>query len=192
MGQAKLRGSFEERKTSAGDRPAKESKAEARRREMLARREVPEGHLGVAVLEKGVLIAVHHFPAADFVEGRAIVSSGAVAKMKGILKGDPSTDPRAFHYLRHAGLDRLRARQHAGFGFLLWTVVNDPEVGPQVAASISTMLTEKGGGSLMLVAAEGRLLMMVGDQFPSDIEKPDLTKAGAFSLYSVPLTYSKR
>lgn len=190
MGQAKLRGSLMERIAAAGDRPAKESKAEARRREMLARREVLEGHLGVAVLEKGTLIAVHHFPAADFAEGRAIVSGSTIAKMKGLLRGDPSTDPRAFHYLRHVGLDRLRAHQHAGFGFLLWTVVNDPEVGPQVAASISTMLTEKGRGTLMLVATEGRLHMMVGDEFPADLEKPDFDEASV--VYPVMLTYNMR
>jgi hypothetical protein len=192
MGQAKRRGNLDERIAVAGDRPAKESKAEARRRQMLERREVPDGYLGIAVLERGVLLAVHHFPVADFAEGRAIVSTGAVGKMKGILRGDPSTDLRAFHYLRHAGFDRLRAHQHAGFGFLLWTVVNDHQVGPEVAAFISTMLSEKGRGTLMLVAADGKLEMIVGDEFPGDLEKPDQAQSGASAIYSVPLTYDLR
>lgn len=176
---------------TAKERSPKESKAETRRREMLERRAVPDGHLGVAVLEKGVLLAVHHFQIDNFTEGRAIVSSGAIDKMKGILRGNPSTDPRAFHYLRHAGLDRLRAHQHAGFGFLLWTVVNDHQVGPQVTASITTMLAEKGRGTLMLVAANGQMHMIVGDELPEDLENPDLSLGGSVATYSVPLTYDR-
>lgn len=192
MGQAKRRGDFEARRATATERAPKESKAEVRRREMLERREVPEGHLGVAVLEKGVLLAVHHFHADDFAEGRAIISTAAVSKMKGVLKGDPSTDPRAFHYLRHAGLDRLRARQHAGFGFLLWTVINDRHVGPQVAAGVTAMLAERGRGTLMLVAADNQLHMIIGNEFPEDLEKPKLSHAGSIAAYSVPLTYDLR
>jgi hypothetical protein len=192
MGQAKLRGTLVERMATAAGRPPKETKAEARHREMLERRDVPQGCVGVALHEKGVLVAVHHFAAEEFAEGRAIAATAVVSKMKGILKGDPATDERAFHYLRHAGLDRLRARQHIGFGFLLWTVVNDPQAGQAVMGRIGRELAENGRAALMLTAVEGSLTMAVGAEFP-DLENPAQAEASdARMVETVPLSYSLR
>jgi hypothetical protein len=188
MGQAKLRGSLDERRAAAEGRSAKPTKDELRLQELLSRREVPEGRIGVAVHEKGKLIAVHHFPVEDFVEGRVIPASGVVQKMKGVLKGDPTVDAKALHYLRHAGLDRLRSRSHQGWGFLLWTVVNDPEVGAQIRERLAAVVAEKGRAALMLVATDGSLDMIAGEEFP-DLERPDVAPAAGRTVHSVGHVY---
>lgn len=192
MGQAKLRGSLSERIAAAAGRDPKPTKDELRMQEMLSRQDVPEGYVGVAVHEKGRLVAVHHFPVEDFAEGRAIPSSLAVQKMKGVLKGDPTVDPKAFHYLRHAGLDRLRARQHVGWGFLLWTVVNDPQIGAQVTERIRAEVERAARAGLLLVAVEGGLTVAAGSGLP-DLKDPEGLAASADRMVAtVPLTYSLR
>ena len=190
MGQAKLRGSLQDRIAAAGDKPKRETKEEIRLREMLAKgASIPEGHIGVAVHEKGTLIAVHHFAKQAFQEGAAIPSTQAVSKMKGILRGDPSTDSKAFHYFRHAGFDRLRARQFIGFGFVLWTLINDPEIGEAVRARIEEVFSAHGHVAVMLVADGQKLHVLVGDAFP-DLERPDTSASTGRTAHAVSMTYS--
>lgn len=190
MGQAKLRGSLQDRITAAGDKPKRETKEELRLREMLAKgASIPEGHVGVAVHEKGKLIAAHHFAKQAFQEGAAIPSTQAVSKMKGILRGDPSTDSKAFHYFRHAGFDRLRARQFIGFGFVLWTLINDPEIGEAVRTRIEEVFSARGHAAVMLVADGQKLHVLVGESFP-DLEKPEVATSSERTAHSVVMTYS--
>jgi hypothetical protein len=189
MGQAKLRGSLQDRIAAAGDRTRRETKEEARLREMLEKVVVPAGHVGIAVHEKGTLIAVNHIPKHSFAEGAAIPSTQAVSKMKGVLRGDPVSDHKAFHYFRHAGFDRLRARQFIGIGFVLWTLVNDPEIGQAVAARIEESYAAHGHAAVMLVADGTTLHVLVGDGFP-DLEKPDVSPVEGRTVHSVGMTYA--
>ncbi|MGY3581466.1 hypothetical protein ACVIGB_000464 [Bradyrhizobium sp. USDA 4341] len=189
MGQAKLRGSLQDRVTAAGDKPKRETKDEIRHREMLAKAEVPAGHVGLAVHEKGTLISVQHIAKQAFVEGAAIPSTQAVSKMKGILRGDPATDPKAFHYFRHAGFDRMRARQFIGVGFVLWTLVNDPEIGQAVAAKIEDVYAAHGRAAVMLVADGTKLHVAIGDTFP-DLGNPNVSSTEERSVHTVGMTYA--
>lgn len=189
MGQAKLRGSLQDRMVAAGEKPKRETKEEIRLREMLAKAAIPQGHIGVAVHEKGKLVAVHHFAKAAFAEGAAIPSTQAVSKMRGILRGDPTTDSKAFHYFRHAGFDRLRARQFIGFGFVLWTLINDPEIGQAVQARLEEVFAAHGHAAVMLVADGEKLHVLVGNAFP-DLERPQLAAIAERTVYTVPMAYA--
>ena len=150
---------------------------------------MPEGHVGVAVHEKGSLIAVHHFAKQVFEEGGAIPSTQTVSKMKGILRGDPTTDPTAFHYFRHAGFDRLRARQFVGYGFVLWTLINDPEIGQVVRGRIEDAFAAHGRAAVALIADGEKLHVLVGESFP-DLEKAEVTATAGRTVHSVAMPYS--